>query len=66
MDGERRHFTINGLMEGESYLFRAQAQNQFGSSGFSGISLPITIVTSKYHTFVCICVLYIAIIGAKS
>ena len=68
VDGERRHFTINGLVEGESYLFSAQARNQFGSSGFSGISLPITIVTSKCHKFVTVylCLLYIAIIEAKS
>ena len=38
MDGQDRHFTIDGLMEGERYLFSAQAQNQFGSSPFSGNS----------------------------
>ena len=55
VDGERHQFTINGLMEGESYLFSAQARNRFGSSEFSGISTPITIVTSKSHTWVCVC-----------
>ena len=56
VDGERHQFTIDGLMEGESYLFSAQARNQFGSSEFSGISTPITIVTSKSHMCVCVCV----------
>ena len=56
VDGERHQFTINGLMEGESYLFSAQARNQFGSSEFSPISTPITIVTSKSHiVYVCVC-----------
>ena len=56
VDGERHQFTINGLMGGESYLFSAQGRNQFGSSEFSGISTPITIVTSKYHiAYVCLC-----------
>ena len=43
MDGEDRQFTIDGLMEGEQYVFSAQARNQFGSSDFSGNSDFITI-----------------------
>jgi len=39
MDGEARQFTIDGLMVGGIYLFSAQAQNEFGSSDFSGSSL---------------------------
>ena len=38
VDGEDRQFTIDGLMEGEQYVFTAQARNQFGSSPFSGNS----------------------------
>jgi len=34
MDNEQREFTIDGLMAGGTYLFSAQAQNEFGSSGF--------------------------------
>ena len=43
MDGEDRQFTIDGLMEGEQYVFSVQARNQFGSSDFSGNSDFITI-----------------------
>ena len=43
MDGEDRQFTIDGLMEGEQYVFSARARNQFGSSDFSGNSDFITI-----------------------
>ena len=38
MDGQDGQFTIDCLMEGEQYLFSAQARNQFGSSAFSGNS----------------------------
>ena len=40
MDNDQREFTIDGLMAGGFYLFSAQAQNEFGSSGFSN-SQPI-------------------------
>ena len=43
MDGEDRQFTIDGLVEGEQYVFSARARNQFGSSDFSGNSDFITI-----------------------
>ena len=42
VDGQDGRFTIDGLMEGEQYLFSVQAQNQFGSSPFSGNSDFIT------------------------
>ena len=35
IDGDNHQFTIDGLMEGEYYVFSAQARNQFGSSDFS-------------------------------
>ena len=38
MDGQDHQFTIDGLIEGEQYVFSVQAQNQFGSSPFSGNS----------------------------
>ena len=38
VDGQDGRFTIDGLMEGQQYLFSAQARNQFGSSAFSGNS----------------------------
>ena len=43
IDGQNHQFTIDGLMEGEQYVFSAQAQNQFGYSKFSGNSDFITI-----------------------
>jgi len=52
MDGEARQFTIDGLMVGGIYLFSAQAQNEFGSSDFSGGSL-IQIDTSTSQS-VCV------------
>ena len=47
VDGEDRQFTIDGLMEGEQYVFNAQARNQFGFSKFSGNSDLITINTTQ-------------------
>ena len=38
MDDQPQQFPIDGLMEGDRYLFSAQARNQFGSSPFSGNS----------------------------
>ena len=38
VDDQPQQFPIDGLMEGERYLFSAQARNQFGSSPFSGNS----------------------------
>ena len=38
VDDQPQQFPIDGLMEGDRYLFSAQAQNQFGSSPFSGNS----------------------------
>ena len=46
IDGQDRQFAIDGLMEGEQYVFSAQAQNQFGSSDFSGSSNFIPVTTS--------------------
>ena len=47
VDGEDRQFIIDGLIEGEQYVFSAQARNQFGSSAFSGNSDLITIYTAQ-------------------
>ena len=43
VDGEDRQFIIDGLMEGEQYVFTAQTRNQFGFSEFSRNSDFITI-----------------------
>ena len=47
VDGEDRQFTIDGLIEGEQYVFSAQARNQFGFSKFSGNSDLVTINTTQ-------------------
>ena len=52
VDDQSQQFIIDGLMEGERYLFITQAQNQFGSSPFSGNSDLIEAGTSK----LCVCV----------
>ena len=52
VDDQPQRFTIDGLMEGERYLFSAQARNQFGSSPFSGNSEIIDAGTNK----LCVCV----------
>ena len=49
-------FTINGLMEGGVYLFSAQAQNEFGSSDFSGNSQIVEVATSRFQLCVGVCV----------
>ena len=46
VDGQDNQFIIDGLMEGEQYVFSAQARNQFGISEFSGNSDLITINTT--------------------
>ena len=56
VDDRLQQFTIDGLMEGERYLFSAQARNQFGSSPFSGNSEIIDAGTSKLCEVVCVCV----------
>ena len=56
VDDQPAQFTIDGLMEGERYLFWVQAQNQFGSSPFSGNSGLIEAGTSKLCVCVCVCV----------
>ena len=43
VDGQDHQFIIDGLMEGEQYVFSAQARNQFGFSKFSENSDLITI-----------------------
>ena len=53
VDGQDHQFIIDGLMEGEQYLFSAQARNQFGSSAFSGNSDLITTATGM----LCACAL---------
>ena len=55
MDTQARQFTIDGLMEGGVYLFSAQAQNEFGSSDFSGNSQRVQVATSRFQ-LVCILV----------
>ena len=50
MDGENHQFTIDGLMEGEYYVFSAQARNQFGSSDFSENSDFINSTTETTET----------------
>ena len=50
VDGENRQFTIDGLMEGEYYVFSAQARNQFGSSDFSENSDFINSTTETTET----------------
>ena len=47
VDGQGRQFIIDGLIEGEQYVFSAQARNQFGFSKFSGNSDLITINTTQ-------------------
>ena len=47
VDGHDHQFTIDGLTEGEQYVFSAQARNQFGFSKFSGNSELITIYTAQ-------------------
>ena len=47
VDGQDHQFIIDGLIEGEQYVFSAQAQNQFGFSKFSGNSDLITINTTQ-------------------
>ena len=47
VDGEDHQFIMDGLMEGEQYVFNAQARNQFGFSKFSGNSDLITIYTAQ-------------------
>ena len=56
VDDQSQQFMIDGLMEGERYLFSAKAQNQFGSSPFSGNSDLIEAGTSKLCMCVCVCV----------
>ena len=47
VDGQDHQFIIDGLIEGEQYVFSAQARNQFGFSKFSGNSDLITINTTQ-------------------
>ena len=56
MDTQERQFTIDGLMAGGVYLFSAQAQNEFGSSDFSGNSQIVEVATSRFQLCVCVCV----------
>ena len=57
VDDQSQQFMIDGLMEGERYLFSAQARNQFGSSPFSGNSEIIDAGTSK----LCVCAMCLGI-----
>ena len=58
MDAQARQFAIDGLMAGGVYLFSAQAQNEFGSSDFSGNSQRVQVATSRFQlcVWVCVCV----------